>query len=248
MQGNNNLTQQSQLVLPLPPAAMLLKTSFSNTKKFFQRTLQSFKSFLSGGYQRLPKTPPFNPFSCGGGGSHFNVHPSYGELDKLYTDFTDQWDSGKGKARKRSKKKTATASPAIKTQEKDIYSGSFMKFAKVKTVNNNEMERRVHDTKRRSVHEGKRGEEHSSCPGMEEERSYLVAQKLRELEMMDVGNVDHVLDIEEVLHYYSRLTCPPYLDMVDKFFMNIFSEFFSPTASAGSPSKSRAALISSMKL
>ena len=46
----------------------------------------------------------------------------------------------------------------------------------------------------------------------------MVEQKLRELEMLDMNNVEYVLDIEEVLHYYSRLTCPAYLEIVDKFF------------------------------
>jgi hypothetical protein len=57
-----------------------------------------------------------------------------------------------------------------------------------------------------------------------------VAQKLKELEMMDVSNVEHVLDVEEVLHYYSRLTCPAYLDIVDKFFMDMYAEFIAPPA------------------
>ena len=216
---------------------MLLKTSFSYTKKFFQRTLQSFKSLLSGGYQRLPKTPPCNPFSCGGGGAHVNVHPSYGELDKLYAEFADQWSYGKDNSRRRSKKKTTAGSPAKMTNEEEIYSGSFMKFAKSRKVNDNEIERREDGMRRRRVREGKRGEEKSCCEGMEEERSHLVPEKLRELEMMDMGNVDHVLDIEEVLHYYSRLTCPTYLDMVDKFFMDMCSEFFSPRATQISPMK-----------
>lgn len=150
----------------------------------------------------------------------------------MYAEFAHQWDSGEGKARRQRRKKIAIASPEITAQEKEIYSGSFMKFAKAKSVNRNEMKRRKDDMKMISVHEGRRGEKTSCCEDMEEERSYLIAQKLRELEMMDVGNVDHVLDIEEVLHYYSRLTCPAYLDMVEKFFMDICSEFFSPSASA----------------
>ena len=47
--------------------------------------------------------------------------------------------------------------------------------------------------------------------------------------MMDIINVDHVLDIE-VLYYYSRLTCPAYLDIVDKFFMDMYAEFFGTTS------------------
>ncbi|KAG8379952.1 hypothetical protein BUALT_Bualt07G0143100 [Buddleja alternifolia] len=55
-----------------------------------------------------------------------------------------------------------------------------------------------------------------------------LAQKMKELEMMDVNDVDHVLDVEEVLHYYSRLTCPAYQEIVDKFFMDMHSGFNTP--------------------
>ncbi|CAN0901585.1 hypothetical protein LINGRAHAP2_LOCUS21499 [Linum grandiflorum] len=68
-----------------------------------------------------------------------------------------------------------------------------------------------------------------------EKKSWWVARKLKELEMMDTSDVDHVLDIEEVLHYYSRLSCPEYLDIVDKFFMDVYSEFFSSSSSSTPP-------------
>lgn len=63
--------------------------------------------------------------------------------------------------------------------------------------------------------------------GLREGRSYVVAQKLKELKMIDNSNEEHMLDVEEILHYYSRLTCPAYLDIVDKFFMEMHSELFS---------------------
>ena len=61
---------------------------------------------------------------------------------------------------------------------------------------------------------------------MKEHRYCMVEQKLREVEMLDMNNVEYVLDIEEVLHYYSRLTCPAYLEIVDKFFLEMYSELF----------------------
>jgi len=70
-----------------------------------------------------------------------------------------------------------------------------------------------------------------------------LAQKMKELEMMDTGDVEHVLDIEEALHYYSRLTSPVYLDIVDKFFTDMHTEFSvqesSVTAVKRSKSKGR---------
>jgi hypothetical protein len=164
---------------------MLLRNSISSTKKFFRKTLQSFKSLFSGDYQRLPKTPPHK-------------------------------------------------------QENEVYStGSFMEFSPAypgKKKKNHGVERREQnrgdDQMMKSVvvpHERKRRED-SSCSKGQNNRggktNWLVVQKLRELEMLDMSNVDHLLDIEEILHYYSRLTCPAYLDIVDKFFMDMCAEFF----------------------
>nr|KYP54203.1 hypothetical protein KK1_000378 [Cajanus cajan] len=54
--------------------------------------------------------------------------------------------------------------------------------------------------------------------------AHVLAQKMKALDMMDASDLEHVLDIEEALHYYSRLKSPVYLDIVDKFFMDIQSE------------------------
>lgn len=63
-------------------------------------------------------------------------------------------------------------------------------------------------------------------------RHVLLAQKMKELEMMmNVNDVDHVMDIEEALYLYSRLTCPVYVDLLEKFFMDMYSEFFLPKPS-----------------
>ncbi|KZV16080.1 hypothetical protein F511_25912 [Dorcoceras hygrometricum] len=49
---------------------------------------------------------------------------------------------------------------------------------------------------------------------------------MKELEMVDVNDEDHMLDIEEVFHYYSQLSCPVYLEIVDKFFMDIDAPYY----------------------
>lgn len=64
------------------------------------------------------------------------------------------------------------------------------------------------------------------------ERRCLIAEKMKELEMADVYNKDHVMDIEEALHYYSLISCPVYQEIVDRFFMEIYSEFLLPQPSA----------------
>ncbi|KAE9585869.1 hypothetical protein Lalb_Chr24g0395881 [Lupinus albus] len=53
----------------------------------------------------------------------------------------------------------------------------------------------------------------------------VLAQKMKELEIIKSGDIEHKLDIEEALHYYSRLTSPVYLNIVNKFFMDMNSEF-----------------------
>ncbi|CAA0839071.1 RAD3-like DNA-binding helicase protein [Striga hermonthica] len=58
-----------------------------------------------------------------------------------------------------------------------------------------------------------------------------LARKMKDLEMMNPSDMDHVLDVEEVLHYYSRLKCPTYVEIVDKFFMDMHSEIHVPQPS-----------------
>ncbi|CAN0878243.1 hypothetical protein LINGRAHAP2_LOCUS12369, partial [Linum grandiflorum] len=64
----------------------------------------------------------------------------------------------------------------------------------------------------------------STSTGSNEVSYYMLARKLKELEMMDVSDVEHVLDVEEALHYYSRLKSTAYLDIVDKFFSDMYHE------------------------
>ncbi|KEH16561.1 hypothetical protein MTR_0147s0020 [Medicago truncatula] len=61
--------------------------------------------------------------------------------------------------------------------------------------------------------------------------AHVLAQKMKELDMMDSGDLEHVLDIEEALHYYSRLKSPVYLDIVNRFFIDINSDFTLPQPS-----------------
>ncbi|KAF5776282.1 hypothetical protein HanRHA438_Chr12g0534121 [Helianthus annuus] len=150
---------------------MLLRTSYSHTKNFLKKTIQSLKSYISGGYQRLPKTPPCNPYSCTRNGgcvginaTHFNANLTIKRTGSM---------------------KLKVPNLTLKSQEnKKLYHGK---------------------------------DESSKC---------LVTRKLKELEMMDETDVDLVVDIEEVLRYYSRLTCPIYRDIIDKFFVDVYSGTF----------------------
>ncbi|PQM35185.1 uncharacterized protein Pyn_22646 [Prunus yedoensis var. nudiflora] len=58
-----------------------------------------------------------------------------------------------------------------------------------------------------------------------------LAKRMKEFEMVDTSDVEQVLDVEEALHYYSRLKSPVYVDIVDKFFLDMYSDFSVPPAS-----------------
>nr|GMC58792.1 uncharacterized protein LOC104880645 [Ipomoea batatas]GMC63458.1 uncharacterized protein LOC104880645 [Ipomoea batatas] len=201
---------------------MLLRSSISTTKKFFQKTLDTFKSFLSSGYQKLPKSPPCTPFPCPDNAPH------YKDLERFYSDFTAQWDeTEKGKCRKRTKKRDPPHHSKAHQTEADQKGSTQVNF----NPNNNHHGKKGDDEmgqkRKKIVYNGKKYQEFSSLNGLRKERSYVVAQKLKELKMIDNSNEEHMLDVEEILHYYSRLTCPAYLDIVDKFFMEMYSELFS---------------------
>lgn len=191
---------------------MLLRRSLSNTKKFFQRTIRSVKSLFSrSSYQRLPKIPPLKPFSClGRGGLDRNFSQSYyRDLDQyFYSDFTNRWDGDELEA-------------AVKKRSEEVCNEDHIVG-----------ERKVEEKKRLIVYDvGKEKEfigisSSSSSSNIWLERRGLVEKKLKELEMMDLSNVENVLDIEEVLHYYSRLTCPVYIDIFDRFFIHMYSDLF----------------------
>ncbi|GAB4852582.1 hypothetical protein Ancab_016796 [Ancistrocladus abbreviatus] len=198
---------------------MLLRKSIAGTKKFFRETLQSFKCLFSRGgdhsYERLPRTSPaFNPFSCGPCAVSMDVHPSYQNLDKF-------GGGVKLNCKEEKMMMAATAAAAPTQGNKEAADGHD------RLVNCNE--KRNFQREMRDVRERERQMKLYSG-AVRERRLRLVAERLKVLEMVDNSNVDHALDIEEVLHYYSRLTCPAYVDIVDKFFAEIFAETFTPQA------------------
>ncbi|GMP79674.1 hypothetical protein CsSME_00035124 [Camellia sinensis var. sinensis] len=108
--------------------------------------------------------------------------------------------------------------------ETDTISGSFTKFEDKNALKSECNVREKEEKKRGSISQG-RGEETCLQIGNGGRGGYMLAEKMRELEMMDMNDMYHVLDIEKVLHNYSRLTCQIYLEIVDNFFVDIYSEF-----------------------
>lgn len=183
---------------------MLLRITYFNTKRFFKSSIESFKSYFPRGYQRLPKTPPCNPFSCTGSRSgvipytnHFNRH--YKEPNNNNTTNNHANVSNTSKE----------PSSILELNELNLI------------INHNEV-----DSKKQENNKIDSGNKHEKNHDQGESSKCLVTRKLKELEMMDGNNLDLVHDIEEVLHYYSRLTCPVYRDIIEKFFVDLYSGTF----------------------
>ncbi|CAL1359518.1 unnamed protein product [Linum trigynum] len=201
---------------------MLLRNPISNTKRFLQRTLQSVKSLFSTGssnadYHKIPKTPPFAAMDkTSGVGGSFGRRRSKDGFDRLYVDYSDRWEKKK---------------PAETRTVKDREGNCSTKCPREVQARVKSKRYQARSTSLPKMGHGGGGDDNGKEKlSSREERSWLVARKLKELQMMDMGDVDHVLDIEEVIHYYSRLSCPEYVEIVDKFFMDVYAEFFSPAA------------------
>lgn len=63
-------------------------------------------------------------------------------------------------------------------------------------------------------------------------RGDLLAQKMKDLNMVDLRDVEHALDVREALRCYSSIRSPVYLDIVDNFFTDMYYEFSVPRTSA----------------
>ncbi|XP_010465611.1 PREDICTED: uncharacterized protein LOC104745928 [Camelina sativa] len=48
-------------------------------------------------------------------------------------------------------------------------------------------------------------------------------KKINEMYMIETGDIEQALDVEEALHYYSRIRSPVYLNIVDKFLTDLYS-------------------------
>lgn len=199
---------------------LLIRETIHKTKLCFYKTLQNLKSFCYGKCQKLPKFPSFNPFSCSGSGRR--SRKEY-QIDQFYIKFCDEWEASLDKA-KESYNTSLMASKEHRKEEaaEDACRGSFIKFAKRSPVKVEEEQK-----KKESTQIGKE----ESCSKNTNEGGLVLAQKMKDMEMIDTDDMEHVLDVEEALHYYSRLTSPLYVEIVDKFFTDMYTEFSVPQVS-----------------
>ncbi|EEF46475.1 uncharacterized protein LOC8274507 [Ricinus communis] len=210
---------------------MQLKDSIEKTKVFFHNTLQHLKSLFFEGYQKLPKPDSFNPFSCA------NCSIKNHQRDEYYTNFCNEWECDLEKAMKRKESSSITVSKEAareEVQEKEDCKANSTKLPESPLKKKEEVTKE--ERSKKSSHSRKVEEELSK---KEKEGAYALAKKMKELEMMDVSDVEHVLDVEEALHYYNRLRSPVYVDIVDQFFTDMYREFSVPQASASINSSKR---------
>lgn len=183
---------------------VFFKKTIDKTKKFLLKTLENLKSFLFSGYKNAHQLPHSNPFFPGA--TNRISDSAIRELDDFYRSWSEQWECEKTESAK----------------EQSIGEGEC-----VIGIQKNVKRTRVGEEERGRCDEVRRGEPFSESAG-NKGSSRSLAMKMEELEMMDMEDVDQVLDIEEVLHYYSKLNCPLYLDIVDTFFMDMYTEFSLP--------------------
>ncbi|CAJ1955226.1 unnamed protein product [Sphenostylis stenocarpa] len=192
---------------------MLLRETIRKTKVLFHKTLRSFKSVIFVGYQKLPRSLSLNPFL--GRSGNARTYTS----DQFYNEFYDMLQSDLNRI-KRVDDSSMRRSRDLE-REDAANTETLKKQSSQKSV---AVDGEVEEKKSKGSCELEKRECLNNSKSMDEGVHDLV-QKMKELEMMDTGDVEHVLDIEEALHYYSRLTSPVYLDIVDKFFTDMHTEF-----------------------
>ncbi|QCE08959.1 hypothetical protein DEO72_LG10g178 [Vigna unguiculata] len=179
---------------------MLLRETIRKSKVILHKTLRSFKSVIFGGYQKLPRSLSFNPFL--GRSANARTYTS----DQFYNEFYDILQSDLNRIKRGADNNSMSRS---REETEDAANAEIL----------------PKESSEKIVGEVGQVEEKKSCELGKKEGVHDLAQKMKELEMMDTGDVEHVLDIEEALHYYSRLKSPVYLDIVDKFFNDMHTEF-----------------------
>ncbi|KAK3028340.1 hypothetical protein RJ639_037802, partial [Escallonia herrerae] len=189
---------------PSNKAPMLLKT-FHKTKNYFHKALQNLKSYALERYQKLSRPRFFNPFSSS------SNPPKIQQLESFYTNFSEKWEPNPDVGTQRNKKSTMSAKEP--TRKEKASNGHNMNYAEHHVTQNAKEERGWEESKLGSHREVKRGNSRSQSG--HKRGGHVLEKKMKELEMMDVHDMAHVLDIEEVLHLYSHLTSPVYLDLVD---------------------------------
>ncbi|KAL6584668.1 hypothetical protein OROMI_003957 [Orobanche minor] len=189
---------------------MLIKETLSKTKKLFHKSFKNLKnSLIFVKYQKHPTNPTHNPNSP-------DTNKDNSKLkdvdDNFYGSFSEKRDANDGSELK---KKEAHISVKAQTKKDERITTRSISFADCRGSEG------LKGDKNARKQYGRRSKE----SGFRARPDSILAQKMKDLEMMDVDDMDHVMDVEEVLHCYSRLRCPTYAGIVERFFTDMYSEF-----------------------
>src|SRR5262249_8462813 len=147
------------------------------------KTVQNLKSLLFEGYKKLPKASSISPFSCGA-----SIRKGH-QTDRYYTDFCNEWECELEKAMKIKSSGTMVSKEPMR--EEDTYNGPSTKLALADSPLKKKKEEGKEEKNKKRTH-SRKGEE--ECPKNMNEGDSALEQKMKELERMDVSDMEHVLD------------------------------------------------------
>lgn len=189
--------------------------SFRGVAKFLHKTLGNFKSICFGEFEKLHNTHLLSPFSCSG------CCPEDSRSHEPYFNISDEKEYEFQKANVGDKSVTVPEE-SVTVPETTYESPNRQKKKQKRGLC-------LYKRKGQFSNEETKG------------RDDALAQKMKDLNMMDFRDVDHALDVREALCCYSSIRSPVYLDIVDDFFMDMYHEFSDPhTSSSINSLRSRA--------
>lgn len=214
---------------------------FSRVKRFLRRrTVEPIKDLLLGGYQRLPKASSFLGLAC----TEPKIHESFLAHQSFNSDLYVESMKESGHLNKPNDlqalddnsaqtESAATGDGRDRDREDIMVIGSFLNFGNIKNgrlVDNNggtesmgingSRKLPVDGSDKANSNELRPLSASSSLAESKAEACVIFERRLKEM-VMEHDDPQDWLDIHEFLYYYSRLTCPFYIDMVNNFFMDI---------------------------
>lgn len=205
---------------------------FSRLRRFLHhRTVEPIKDLLLGGYQKLPKASSFLGLAC----REPKIYESFLTHQSSHSDFyvESMKESGQlNKPNDDNSAQTESAPPGDGRVREDIMViGSFLNFGNIRNgrlVDKNGGgegmgsidSRKARDGSDKMKSEIPSPSASSNLAELKAEACAIFEQRLKEM-VMEHDDPQDWLDIQEFLYYYSRLTCPFYIDMVNNFFMDI---------------------------
>uniref|UniRef100_A0A7N0V6J4 Uncharacterized protein n=1 Tax=Kalanchoe fedtschenkoi TaxID=63787 RepID=A0A7N0V6J4_KALFE len=176
-------------------------------KKLFRSTIKFFRSVFN---HRVGYLNTFDaPSCCSVMRRRREGSSSFRDLEELYSSLTSHFEAAA--ANDSASAKCSTTRRRYKGAKKKV---------KIQTFDPD-----VRNPERRSSEIGPVGDQGDTGGRKEKGVDCLVLEKLKEMKSVDERNSEHLMDVEEVIFYYSLITSQTYLDIVNKFFVDLYIEF-----------------------